>query len=503
MERQDALCAALEQAAALCRAYGLPDGTLAEDARQMADYRVPVAVLGAFNTGKSALVNRLLGTQLMQVSLTEETAAPAEVFWGRQGVQLLREGRWIPADAAALRAGGPGLADIQMARAGLPLPALEGLEGLSVADTPGIGTPQAARGGALLALARRAGAYILVFGADAPVVTESLAAFLSCLPLDSRPVLCVLTKCDQFPQEDVRQIAAYLEESLARQLGLHAQLHPAPGDEADSAMRDFLRELQVRAGALRRAEGRRRLAAGSAPLAQYLTQRIQNSRLLEPELARKAQLLDRRLETLDKAVDAMNRRARQLLEDAAGQAARHSRETLAPLAGPLAEMLAAGQDPCPCADGAVLGVLRAEARSRLLPILDAYEKGMHRLAGLYGLPLPAAAGDPLADTVDGVFSGTAAAFSGAGRDAQSLSAALQELTGRCLSQGGLQAFERLCQALTQPLYGQLASLHKALEDTRLQQQARAEATRQSLDALQRDLGLLRELTGEEAQTDAV
>src|SRR5699024_7422151 len=122
------------------------------------------------------------------------------VFWGRQGVQLLREGRWIPADAAALRAGGPGLAGIQMARAGLPLPALEGLEGLSVADTPGIGTPQAARGGALLALARRAGAYILVFGADAPVVTESLAAFLSCLPLDSRPVLCVLTKCDQFPR---------------------------------------------------------------------------------------------------------------------------------------------------------------------------------------------------------------------------------------------------------------------------------------------------------------
>ena len=57
------------------------------------------------------------------------------------------------------------------------------------------------------------------------------------------------------------------------------------------------------------AEARRCLAAGITPLIRYLEERLQNSRLLEPELARKADLLDDRLARLRSVVDDMNERA--------------------------------------------------------------------------------------------------------------------------------------------------------------------------------------------------
>lgn len=502
MEQRKEACAALEQAAALCRAYGLPDAALAADARQMEEYRAVAAVLGAFNTGKSTLVNAVLETQLLQVSLTEETAVPVCVGYGHTGVQLLRDGRWQAADAAALRAGGRALEDARMARAMLPLPALQGLEGIALADTPGIGTAHAAQSAAL---ARGAAAYILVFGADAPVLTESLAAVLASLPLAGRPVLCVLTKCDQFSSGQLKSIAAYLEDSLARQLGLRARLCRLPGRQGMGEVRRFLGRLQVRAGALLRAEAARRLAADAQPLARYLDERIRSAGLLEPELARKAQLLDGQIGALQTTVDAMNARAGRLLDDAAAAAAARSGATLAPLAGPLADLLAAGQDPVPCADGALLGVVRAEGRSRLAPILDAYEKGLRRLASMYGMQLPECPSGWTAEAVEQAFTGTGEALARCARDSQSLCAALQALVGECLARAGSRALERLREALARPLYSQLDSLGKALADARRQHTQEEAARRRTLDALRRDSARLARLldAAKEVPADAI
>ena len=140
----------LEEAAELCRKYGLPSEELDHDVARVQNYRVSVAVLGAFNTGKSALVNALLGTCLVQVSLSEETVVPVEIFYGTQGVSVLRDGFFCRSDPAVLRTGGHALEGAQMARASLSLSSLAGLPDLCLLDTPGIGTPQAARSAHML-----------------------------------------------------------------------------------------------------------------------------------------------------------------------------------------------------------------------------------------------------------------------------------------------------------------------------------------------------------------
>lgn len=489
------LTQSLTQAADLCRKYGLSAQELERGAGLAEEYRVRVAVLGAFNTGKSALTNGLLNTRLVRVSAEEETRLPVEICYGSQGVTLLRDGRAFRSDPTVLRAADGALEGAQMARVCLPLPALAELPGISLLDTPGVGTPQAVRSTMLPGLIRDAGAYILVFGADAPVITESMAAFLSALPLGNKPVLCVLTKCDQFSPEQQQTIAAYLEESLAEQLGLQVRLCrvSCTADTRPEGVPEFLQALQVRAGELRDAEARRCLLAGTAHAVRYLKERIRSRRLLEPELARKADLLDERLERLNTVVEEMNQRAARLVEQTAEDAARRSRDTLAPLAAPLADLLTAGQDPAPFADGAVLSVIHAEARSHILPVLASYEKTMRRVASLYGLTIPAREVEP-ETLMDSAFPGTETLF-GSSTAPDALSDALQALVEQCLCQGGREAFRQLSRTLSDPLYEQLASLRKALEDTRRQQHEQAAASSQTLEELQNDLARLRQMTG--------
>lgn len=491
----------LAQAADLCRKYGLSAQELEQDARAVQTYHVRVAVLGAFNTGKSALFNALLGTPLVQVSLEEETVLPVEAWYGTEGIMLLRAGRLSRSDPAVLRAGGPALAGAELARASLPLPSLAGRPGLSLLDTPGIGTRAATHAAGLSALIRQAGAYLLVFGADAPVITESMAAVLSTLPLTSKPLLCVLTKCDQFSESQLQAITDYLEQSLARQLGLEARLCRvcATADPQLGGIPAFLDELQIQAGALQAAEAKRCLQAGITPLMGYLEERLRSSRLLESELARKAELLDQRLAQLHGVVDEMNDRAARLLTQRTEEAVRRCRETLAPLAQPLADLLAAGQDPAPFADSAVLSVLRAEARSQMLPVLEAYERAMRRVAGLYSLTLPAEPAE-CEELLEANFAGTGTLLADAAPDA--LLDTLERAVQQCLEQGGQDAFARMRDTLCEPLYDQLASLRKALEDTRRQQQAQTEARDQSLEELQADLDRLRQMVPSHGEEDA-
>lgn len=101
--------------------------------------------------------------------------------------------------------------------------------------------------------------------------------------------------------------------------------------------------------------------------------------------------------------------------------------------------------------------------------------------------------------MEAAFGGTGALFADA--VPHTLLDALQGLVEGCLTQGGQDAFAHLQDTLCQPLYDQLASLRKALEDTRCQQHAQAEARAQSLEELQADLAQLRQMIqvhGEEA-----
>lgn len=495
----------LDALALLCQKYGLPDDEIRRDAEELRGYHARAAVLGGFNAGKSSLVNALAGAYVTRVSLCDETAAPLELFFGTRGVQIIRDGGVSRSDPSALRSGGRELEDALAARAALPLPALRELEGVSLLDTPPLAGARAADNPMLSQLVRGADAYLLVAGADAPVVTESVSAVLSGLPLAEKPVLAVLTKCDQFSPGDARAIAAYLQESLREQLGLPklTVCRVCCGERPDVApVREFLQKLQVRSEALARSEAARRLARGAEPLARYLRERVESSALLAPEIERKADALREKLDRLHGAVDALNDRTRALAMDAAGEAAASCREKLKPLTAPLAYLSMTGQNAAVYADGALRSLLLGEARSRLAPVLNAYEKNLRRLSGLYAPDMPPEAPLDAESFVEAAFSGTADALEIAGTNEDDI---LDELTGlvrACLTQAAHEALQAGRERLAGPLYGQLTSLGKALDDARGEQLSASERQRRTLEELQADLERVTQLaSAEEGETE--
>lgn len=99
--------------------------------------RKRIVVVGEFNSGKTALVNALVGAPVLAPSFVTHTAHPTVVgFAARPSLSAeIANRKRRPVTWAAIDAGAPG-DDIRRLHVGAPL---ERLRGLSVVDTPGIG----------------------------------------------------------------------------------------------------------------------------------------------------------------------------------------------------------------------------------------------------------------------------------------------------------------------------------------------------------------------------
>ena len=61
--------------------YGLPGDALSKYISGMDHFQVVAPLIGEFSTGKSSLVNALLGRSVLSVNITPETAVPTEICY--------------------------------------------------------------------------------------------------------------------------------------------------------------------------------------------------------------------------------------------------------------------------------------------------------------------------------------------------------------------------------------------------------------------------------------
>lgn len=75
----------VEQAASipeLLQKYGFPSAPLEKALEEYHRFQLFVPVIGTFNTGKSALLNALLGVPLLPTGITAKTSVPTELAYG-------------------------------------------------------------------------------------------------------------------------------------------------------------------------------------------------------------------------------------------------------------------------------------------------------------------------------------------------------------------------------------------------------------------------------------
>ncbi len=269
------------------------------------DERFEIALFGRVSSGKSSLLNAILGADVLPVGVTPITAVPARITYGDAPVvHVWRADR--PPESHAIgdlaefisETRNPGNR-LHVTRVLVELPAERLRGGISFVDTPGLGSLALQGGAETLAYLPRCDLGVMLVDAASTLTPDDLSLARRLLEAGIPPAV-VLSKADLIAPDDRERLAAYIADRLRQEIGAVAgadwsvaPVSSAPGHRQllDAwfsfhiaplyAQRQPLRQasLQRKIGALRQAVEaalrgrlRRRIAGGGAPIAAAVRQ---------------------------------------------------------------------------------------------------------------------------------------------------------------------------------------------------------------------------------------
>jgi len=216
-----ALLKALEE---LIAKYGLVEfrsglGTILDTLERRG---LELAVFGRVSTGKSSLLNRLLGRDVLPVGVTPITAVPTRIAFGRDA----RLHVWF-ADAPSRQLEVDVLAEYASERGNpantkrvlrlvvqLPAPFLE--SGVTLVDTPGLGSLATSGAAETLAYLPHCDVAAVLVDASSTITSEDLGTVGALIDAGIRASVLV-SKADLLNEADLESTLAYLRQTLSRE----------------------------------------------------------------------------------------------------------------------------------------------------------------------------------------------------------------------------------------------------------------------------------------------
>lgn len=227
----------LRQAVQLIHAHGSGfadlEGQLDGLQERLATGRFHLAVLGQFKRGKSTLLNALLGNNILPSSVVPLTAIPTFVQWGPQlKVRVLfknkaPEEKTSSEDLAGLREYLTGFVAeernpgnrLEVEQVELEFPARLLKQGVSLIDTPGIGSTFEHNTEATLNFLPQCDAALFLVSPDPPI-TAIEVDFLKEVRAKVPRLFFVFNKIDYLSAADLEQSVAFLKKVLSEKAGL-------------------------------------------------------------------------------------------------------------------------------------------------------------------------------------------------------------------------------------------------------------------------------------------
>ncbi|MEG2174869.1 MAG: phosphotransferase, partial [Oscillospiraceae bacterium] len=122
---------------AIAEQYGFNVQSVRETLQSIRSFRVTVPIIGAFNTGKSAMLNALLGSHLLLTGIVATTGAPTELVYGPNSVTVRRNGRDSQVGLGELR-GDFDPQGVTLLHVSFSHPFLQRISSIKLVDLPGL-----------------------------------------------------------------------------------------------------------------------------------------------------------------------------------------------------------------------------------------------------------------------------------------------------------------------------------------------------------------------------
>ncbi|MCL6545439.1 MAG: dynamin family protein [Bryobacteraceae bacterium] len=267
----------------------------------LAEYRAPllnlterlespsfeVAVFGRVSSGKSSLLNHILGAEVLPVGVNPITAVQTRLVYGEQPRLTVtfadRQVKECPAgdlEKYASEEMNPGN-ELGVTRLVVALPSPRLRDGLVFVDTPGLGALATEGAAETLSYLPQCDLGILLVSAASPINEEDLNT-IQALSQAGIPVMGLLSKADLLSPPDRDKALKYTQREVLANLGLRLEIYPVSTVDAGEAMleawfRERLEPLLERSRELAQQSIRRKAGALAESVAAALQLKLAGS----------------------------------------------------------------------------------------------------------------------------------------------------------------------------------------------------------------------------------
>lgn len=306
MDKREQVKKALDELHEINSVYSLPNETVEKLLSEIETAKVCIPIIGKFSSGKSALLNTVLGysRKILKEDITPETAIPAEIVYSQDMDRItivqndgesfnlsVDEYREFEADANRAR----------LARLNLRNHFLEEIPDVMLVDMPGFESGFEVHNRAIDNYLPRSLAYIIAIPADDMIVRSSVGSILKELCLHDMPICIAVTKYDK-RNEEFEETFTAMKESLKRFIGNREVTYCLTSSFSGDAkeLEQFLKDIQKSAQELLANQFKTAVLSAVDATENYLRTTLKSSELSASELDGQEELLGRQMDSLTK-----------------------------------------------------------------------------------------------------------------------------------------------------------------------------------------------------------
>lgn len=281
--------------------YGIDSSETEEIMNSIDTYRVNTPVVGNFSTGKSSMINAIIGKPLLSVEITPETAVPTEIYYGNNKVFQYDKTAVIDRKIEELPLKGLTIQTTDLVKIEYDNEFLKEIKTVNIVDLPGFDTSFELHNRAIDQYLPNSLAYLLVVSSDEPVLKESISDFLKELKVYNMPVYVVITKSNRLDEDELTECKNLLRKLVGKIVerdDVKVACVDSYGRVNVEELKDILREIQSQTGQIFVNKYSKSLRAVSRYVEVYLVERIDKACLSTSRLEQEQEKVEKKMKEI-------------------------------------------------------------------------------------------------------------------------------------------------------------------------------------------------------------